>query len=362
MKVCYVSSILNIHDFRFFEKFVEKGYDVHVVSFGEHNVKLDQRMRFYHFPLKKLLNLPKAVVFLEKILRKVRPDILHGGFIQMDGFVCALSNYHPFILMPWGSDVLLYPKESILMKTIAMYTIRRADMITCDAEFVRDETVRMGRYPANKTVVFPWGVDLRKFHPNSDGSETRKKLGWEDKRIIIMTRNLEPKYGIETFLKVLPKVVKEIPDVRILLCGKGPLMDQLIQYVKIHALDKYVLFTGFISNDDLPRYLCAADIYLSTSLTDGTSVSLLEAMACGLPAIVTDNPSIMEWIKDGENGLVVSKNDPIELTEKLIFLLENEALIRRFGERNLQIAKARADWDKNFEKLERMYEIVQGIK
>jgi len=361
MNVCYVSSILNIHDLRFFKKFAEKGYEVNVVSFAEHNPKLNQNMTLYHFSLRSLLDIPKAVTFLKKILRKIEPDVLHGGFIQMDGFICALSGFHPFVLMPWGSDVLLFPRGSILMRAIAMYTISKADMITCDAEFVKSEILRIGRCGAQRVITFPWGVDLKKFQPNVDGSKIRRRIGWEDKRIIVVTRNFEPKYGIELFLRTLPRMVKEVPDVGVLFCGKGPLMDQFTRFVNNHGLKEYVFFAGFIENDELPKYLRAADIYVSTSITDGTSVSLLEAMACGLPVVVTDNPSILEWIKDGENGFVVPRNNLSQLTEKLIHLLKDDTLMKQFGERNLEIAKARADWDKNFERLEHTYEIARRL-
>lgn len=163
MKICYVSSILNVHDFRFLKKFREKGYETHVVSFGKRNIKLDQNLAFYHFDLRSLKQIPKAVFFLKKILKNVNPDILHGGFIQMDGFTCSLSGYSPFVLMPWGSDVLLYPKESRLINMITRYAIRKADIITCDAEYVKGEIARKGPYPANRIIVIPWGVDLEKF-------------------------------------------------------------------------------------------------------------------------------------------------------------------------------------------------------
>lgn len=106
----------------------------------------------------------------------------------------------------------------------------------------------------------------------------------------------------------------------------------------------------------MPAYLNASDLYVSSSLSDGTSLSLLEAMACGLPVVVTDVPAILEWVADGENGLVVPRQSIEELAEAIVHLLENEDLAIEMGNKNLVIAKERADWNKNFQKLVQIYE------
>ena len=372
MRICYVSSTLSIHDKRFLEKFVEKGYETHVVSFTNKKINKIEGITFHSFPIKfseesltlaggiKLMpDMIRVTTFLRKVLKEIKPDILHAGFVQKDGFPSALTGYHPLLLMPWGSDILVHPRKSFLIKMLTKFTLRRADMITCDAEFVKNEIVKMSRYPEDKIVVFPWGIDLNKFNPDfENGFDTRKILGWEDKKILIMTRPFKPVYGIEYFLSALTEVIKEVPDVRILLCGDGPLRDKFVEFVREHSLDDYVFFAGLIPNDELPKYYNAADVYVSTSLSDGTSLSLLEAMACGLPAVVTDVPAIMEWVVDGENGFVVPRRDSKILAEKLIRLLQDEAMQKTFRNKNIKIAKERADWDRNFEKLVGMYETL----
>jgi glycosyltransferase involved in cell wall biosynthesis len=108
----------------------------------------------------------------------------------------------------------------------------------------------------------------------------------------------------------------------------------------------------------MPAYLNASDLYVSSSLSDGTSLSLLEAMACGLPVVVTDVPAILEWVVNGENGLVVPRRSIDELAEAIIYLLQREDVRKEMGEKNIAIAKERADWDKNFKKLEDIYETL----
>ena len=236
------------------------------------------------------------------------------------------------------------------------YVIERADMITCDAEAVKKTIMEIADYPEEKIVTFPRGIDLKIFRPSEkDRLRVRQKLGWSDKKILIMTRTFRPVYGIEYFLRALPQVIEKVPQVKALLIGTGPLESHFHRIVNELKINNEVLFLGQVPNTDLVRYLNAADVYVSSSLSDGTSVSLLEAMACALPIVVTDVPAILEWVQDGVNGLVVPRKNIKQLAEKISYLLRNGDLAREMGKRNFEIAQERANWDKNFKQLEEMY-------
>jgi glycosyltransferase involved in cell wall biosynthesis len=263
--------------------------------------------------------------------------------------------------MPMGSDVLLVPKKSLLIRKITKFTIKRADMITCDAETVKREIIQLSGYPPEKIVVFARGIDLSLFKPNiSLRLNLRKRLDIEEKKVIIMNRSFKPVYGIDYFLRALPRVWEKVPSVYVLLIGSGPLEREFKKIVKELNLESIVKFIGEVPNAEMPAYLNASDLYVSSSLSDGTSLSLLEAMACGLPVVVTDVPAILEWVENGVNGLVVPRRSIDELAEAIIYLLQQEDIRKEMGEKNITIAKERADWDKNFNKLEQMYEILIG--
>jgi glycosyltransferase involved in cell wall biosynthesis len=347
---------------------VENGYDTNVLTIDKNPVKIEGA-KYFTFPQElneignRFVNDVKYVKYIygqrkyiRKIVKEIEPDILHGGWVLQHGFISALSGFHPFLLMPWGSDILVTPNQSSYWtKKQLIWTIRKADMITCDAEHVKQEIIRLSNYPAEKIIVFPWGIDLRKFNSRVDRNLIRKKLGWEDNIVLIMTRSFEPIYGVEYFLQALPSLCKRYKSIRILLCGDGSLRPKFEHYVSENQLKRYVHFVGYVPNDNLPYYLSAADIYISTSLSDGTSLSLLEAMAMKLPCIVTDIPANREWITDGYNGYLVPPRHVADIIEKVEVLLNNDELKRLFGERNLIIAQHRADWNKNFTKLEKIY-------
>jgi len=173
-------------------------------------------------------------------------------------------------------------------------------------------------------------------------------------------RNFEQIYGIEYFLNAVPKILRAIPEARVILCGKGSLESKFRQIIKNKKLEKYIYLVGHIPHEKIHHYLKVSDIYVSPSLSDGTSVSLLEAMACKLPCVVTDNPAIKEWIENGKNGFVVPKRNSEELANKIIELLQDSKKRELFGKRNRKIVEQRANWNKNFEEILKIYENYSG--
>ena len=369
LRILYFADGSNsVHDWRFLSKLVESGFDVFAVYYGwwgdtctvEGTKKFSLGYEKYYQQgnaLIKFLGRLVAYMRFKNLLSKIKPDLVHAGWVPTCGFTTALSNFHPFLLMPWGSDILLVPKKSLFNRKITEFTLRKADMITCDAETVKKEIIQLAHSPEEKIVVFPWGIDLSLFKPDiSLRVNLRKRLGIEEKKVIIMNRSFKPVYGIEYFLRALPMVWEKVPNIYVLLIGSGPLENKLRKLVDELNLELIVKFVGEVPNAEMPAYLNASDLYVSSSLSDGTSLSLLEAMACGLPVVVTDVPAILEWVADGENGLVVPRQSIEELAEAIVHLLENEDLASEMGNKNLVIAKERADWNKNFQKLVQIYE------
>jgi glycosyltransferase involved in cell wall biosynthesis len=154
----------------------------------------------------------------------------------------------------------------------------------------------------------------------------------------------------------LPKIINAEPETRILLVGTGPLEDDLKDMVNSLDLNQYVHFTGHIPYDQLVYYLNSAEIYVSTSKSDGSSMSLLEAMACRLPVVVSDVPANCEWVKDGINGYLVPRGKVNPISEKILALLNDRALAEKMGKMNVSIVNERADLEKNYPKFDSLYE------
>ena len=364
MHIAYLSSALTVHDERFLSKLVERGHRTSLITYYPGalppRIAAIRGLDVIHRRPRVLARWDSRLFGfkapgLRRLLRDLRPDVLHSGYVWKDGFAGALSGFHPHLVMPWGSDILIEPDRSRVVRWIVGYVLRRADMIACDCTPVADRIVALSGYPRDRIAVFPWGVDRTVFHPGAPPAPIRQERGWQNNAILIMTRRFEPVYNVAGFVAALPAVLRARPDVRVLLAGAGSQEGRLRDQVRRLGLDETVHFLGEVSPARLAGYLGAADLYVSNSLSDGASLSLLEAMACGLPAVVTDVPALLEWIQPGVNGLVVRRNDSDALVRALLEALADRERLARMSAANAAVARQRADWERNFDLLEGIY-------
>ena len=359
MKICYVNKGISVHDQKFLRYFADKKkeFDVHLLSYYGKKLPDINGLAIHQIPVPSPeLAFPIACIMTPILIRKIKPDIIIGNYLLTYGFYAALAHYHPLLQIAWGSDVLIAPKSRVY-RQIVKYSLKHADLVTVDCEIGKKAIVKLG-YTAGKIVVVPCGVDFNKFNLHVNGKNIRKNLDWQDNLVVVCTRQHYPLYSVEHLIKTIPCVIKREPSARFLLIGSGPLTDNLKKMVKDLKMEKYVKFTGLIPNEEIPKYLAASDLYVSSSLSDGTSVCLLEAMACGLPVVVTDVGAILEWITDGENGLVVPKKNPAALAEAICALLKDDNLRKTFGRRNYKIARERASWEEYVKILEEIYHML----
>ena len=121
-----------------------------------------------------------------------------------------------------------------------------------------------------------------------------------------------------------------------------------------------VRFGGRILPDDLPRWYRRADLFISPSHVDGSSVSLMEALACGIPVLVSDIPANLEWVHDNQNGWVFRDGDAAHLANRIIWIARQKATRERIARAGRQTAEKRADWKRNFKVLLESYELASS--
>jgi glycosyltransferase involved in cell wall biosynthesis len=295
-------------------------------------------------------------VKVRRLIKEIKPDVLHVHYAVGYGLLGLLSGFHPFILSVWGSDILVAPKQSKIYKLTVKLAIRRADVIHCDADHIIAPLIKLGAKPEKIKLIY-FGVDTQKFKPIQGKGKLRRELGIFGSPTVISLRSLEPIYDIETLINSMPLVLKEIPDAKFLVVGGGSQEAKLQEQAKSLDISQSVKFTGRIPNDKLPEYLNSTDIYVSTSLSDaGLASSTAEAMACGLPVIITDFGDNKKWVQDGTNGFLIPLKNPEALASRIIHLIRNKEISDRFGKINRQIIEERNDWQKEMRKIEELYE------
>ena len=153
---------------------------------------------------------------------------------------------------------------------------------------------------------------------------------------------------------------KQCPELHLPLLGNGSKAAAIRQIFLVGAVFDRVHFPGQISYVDLPRYYQNSDLYVSASHSDGTSISLLEAFACGTPAIVTDISGNREWVIPGENGWLFPDGNEAALASSILKALDQHQSLPEMGQKARLLAEERADWEKNFPQLEKAFAIALG--
>lgn len=366
MRICYLADAESIHTQRWVKYFVEKGYEVYLFSyrpFGEGSLKL-KNVNLYLLPetrtpirvVSYFANLLSHVRQIRKLIREIKPDLLHAHFVSAEGFLGALTSFHPFVVSAWGSDVLLEPKRSKRSKWKVRFVLKRADLITCAGEHPAARARELGADPERVKVIY-FGVDTQEFNPQQNNGKLREELGVFDSPVIISLRNFGPIYDVESLVKAVPLVLRQIPNAKFIIAGDGEQRNYLENLASSLQVSDSVKFVGRIPHDELPKYLTLADVYVSTSLSDGgVSVSTLEAMACQLPVVITDVGDNRMWVKDGENGFFVPERDYGKLADMVIYLLQNPSIRKRVGEMNRKVVAENLSYETQMKKMERIYE------
>jgi glycosyltransferase involved in cell wall biosynthesis len=170
-------------------------------------------------------------------------------------------------------------------------------------------------------------------------------LNWNDKIVVVSVRKHEPIYAVDTLIRAIPIVLARSSDVRFMVFGSGTQTSRLIRLAEELKAEQFVHFSGTVPRDKLLAHVKGCDIYVSTSLSDGTSSSLVEAMVLGVPVVVTSITGNAEWISDNVNGLMFQEEDSEGLARIIIDLARNSANRDRLAAAAMKHLRERVKWE-----------------
>jgi glycosyltransferase involved in cell wall biosynthesis len=363
MKICFLGDGQCIHTYNWIQYFAGKNHHIHLISFtGYGFVPVDNvtvhtikpsfpgNIKFFSHIINVWLGPFINAIKIRRLVRKINPDILHAHYLTDYGFVGYLLHFPVFVITFWGSDILVDPKNSLYCRIRTKPILNSAKLITGDSKAVMDECLKYCNHPEKIKIVL-WGVDLSFFHERENVSREKTKI------TILCTRDFASVYNIDTIINSIPFVKEKHPNVTYVLKNRN-----LNEVNKFRQLANSLNVTEFIEfvckiidPSEFPQFHYNADIFVSVPSSDSGSISLLEAMACGLPVIVSDIPANREWVTDGWNGLIVPVRNHQKLAEAIVYLIENPDLLKLFGKRNAQIIRERADREKHMAYMEELY-------
>ncbi len=361
MRIIYFSKSYTPHDYRFLSSLSKTEHEIFYLKLEANKRQVEDRPVPEN--VEQILwaggqgefrwkDLPRLVMDFRRVVKEIRPDLVHAGPIQNCAFITALSGFRPFLAMSWGYDLVMDADKSMWLQWVTRYTLKRAAFFTSDANVSRDKAVAFGMDP-KKTVIFAWGTEIGHFVPKKDERRRKKEI------TLFCSRTWEPIYGVDVLAKAFVKVAQVNPDVNLVLLGGGSQGAKLRQTLMNGGVLERVHFGGQVGQKDLPRWYHLSDIYISPSHVDGSSVTLMEALASGLPCLVSDIPGNKEWVEDGVNGWLFRDGDVNDLAAKILYAIENRKSFKKIGAAARQTAEQKADWTKNFGKLLAAYDQIR---
>lgn len=362
VRLCFIADAGSIHTQKWVNYFAQKGHEVHLISprpgdgYAEGvQLYLLPRLAPRIWTISKYLSALLSFLPTRRLVGRINPDILNAHYITLQGYLGVFSSFHPLVLTARGSDVHTDPQRNPLYRILTQKTLKKADLITCNSQMVRERLIELGAVPSKIRMIYT-GVDTQLFNPEKRDIGLRQELGLFDSATIISTRTLSPLYNVKTLIEAIPLVVKEFPQAKFIIAGDGNQRNYLTKLTNSLGVSDSIRFLGWVPNNELPKYLASSDIYVSTSLADSTSVCLQEAMACELAPVVTDLPANREGVADGENAFIVPTRDPQALAGKIVYLLRHGEVRRKFGKAGRKIIKERAEYEREMKKVEELYQ------
>ncbi|WP_162198697.1 glycosyltransferase family 4 protein [Methanosarcina sp. 1.H.A.2.2] len=251
---------------------------------------------------------------------------------------------------------LFYNNSSSLVKFLIHKMLNSSDKVIVLSQ--RWNNFFSGILDDSKIAVIPNGVNYSNFSLSEDSFKKNGNL-----LQILFLGNLVERKGVYDILSIIPIVTSKFQNVNFVFAGSEEVSGNILKLknecIRME-IKRFVTFISDFSNDDKIRLLREADIYLLPSYAEGLPISLLEAMAAGLPVISTPVGGIPEVVEDSVNGFLVIPGDHKDLSDKIIELIENKELRNIIGNNNREKVKEEYDWSIIAKKLEVVYTELLG--
>lgn len=334
-----VTSILS------FQRELEKrGHDIYVFAPGKENANGVTTFWYKSTGMKEYPEFPIAVypsIGRSRTLKLVRDNEIEIIHIQSPGLmgyrgvrtakklgVPAVITYHTTLTELTGYippvkkfPILDGPMRPLIWRASAWF-FYQCRAVIAPSEAIKKEILENCGKHVKKIFVVPTGVDVERFS-GASGEEVREKHNLGGKKVILHVGRVVREKRLETIISAAPYVLKYAPDAAFIITGKGPAMAEYKQLVEEKGLASNFIFTGYVPDEDLPKYYAAADAFAIASDTETQGLVVLEAMAAGKPIVAADARALPEFVKEGKNGALFRPRNPRSCAGAIVRVLKN---------------------------------------
>ena len=292
--------------------------------------------------------------FIKGVMVAKECDLIHAQFL-LSGVVGAWIKkimWLKLIITAHGSDVYMIPKMGLFQKSY-IRAISNADAIITVSNANKEQLTTLG-LPEDKISVIPNGIELSMFN-----NVTPLRVQEAGTKIVWVGRMVEVK-GLVYLFSAMRIIVSSYPNSKLTLMGDGPLKDKLERLAGEMSLTANITFMGYVKYSLLPQYLKGADIFVLPSLSEGFPVAIPEAMAACKPVVASNVGGIPDVVTDGVTGFLVAPENPEQLADKIVYLIEHPEEGERMGKAGRKLVEERFTWDNIAEAITRIYKSKLG--
>lgn len=344
----------SVHIVRWAGGLAERGWDVHLLTLHEASPDLPGEVTVHRLGGRAPGAYTLAAPALRARLDALAPGIVHAHYASGYGTLGRLSRRHPFVLSVWGSDVFTFARRTFLHRHLVGSNLAAADVVCATslalAARSREICPRLRDVP-----VVPFGVDTDVFVP-------ARRTGRGGVVTIGTVKGLHLKYGIDRLLRAVAAASRTLAADGIVLrtsvVGEGPERHRLAALAAELGVTDLEM-PGAVPIADVPARLAALDVFVALSRVEGFGVAVLEAAACGLPAVVSDAGGLPEIVVERVTGHVIPDGDPDLAASALVRLARDPVRRDAMGRAARERAVRRFSWDASLDAMERVYESLR---
>jgi glycogen(starch) synthase len=364
------------------EALVSKGHSLHIITQGDNNipekdevngVKIYRTRRvkiggsnFVDDILHLNFQLLERAIEVQQGLGKIDLVHAHDWLVFWAGKVLKHSFKKPLIYTihatEYGRNQGIYNETQRYINDLEWYACYEAWRVIVCSDYMKNEVRGLFQVPKDKLGMIANGVNIDNYQAEAS-EDFRSKYANPEEKIVFFVGRIVREKGIQVLLRAVPEILEQDQQVKFVVAGKGPFLSSLRDHAAFLGISEKVYFTGFISDEERNKLYHTADLAVFPSLYEPFGIVALEAMATKIPVITSSAGGLDEFVKDGKNGLKVKPDNPQELVDSILYLLNNQSKSREMAETAYQFVKNYYNWDKIADKTEQLYiEVLNEYK
>lgn len=313
------------------------------------NIKKNWLITFLIIPF-----LIAQLITVIRVINKEKIDLIQAHWSIPQGIMAIVAlimtrKKIPLVCTLHGSDLNF---NTNFFKVLHQWIFKKSSYISTVSQFLKSEAIKIG-IDSSKLTVIPMGVDAQNIFTRPPNDTSRQHL-------LFVGRLIKNK-GVDVLLKAMPMILEHFPEQKLIIVGEGAERKNLETLSHELNISRQVSFIGAKAHDQLPFFYREASIFVSPTFSEGFGLTLVEALACGCPVIVSDVPGVRDIIEHQQTGLLFPAGDNRALATNVIALLCDEKYRLSLAKNGYEKVRVTFDWSTISDRYAQLFESVINI-